>query len=190
MMKLLIEEDFSFPVLVTVTYFLVYYLFMVLQISTRQDGWPRHDYSDETWKMGDRTFLNTLEQMVPFLLPMWLFALFISPHQAGVLGTIYVVFRLLFPVFWGLRGGWTILVEVSTQPQYAVIASFYVALAVKAAAGTSIFGHGAGWDVLAFVCSFIGFFVIVFALGKLLVLIAKSGFGPTGDSQPVTTSTE
>ncbi len=50
-----------------------------------------------------RTQLNTLEQMGPFLVSLWLFAVFVSARWAGTLGFVYTFFRSLYPVLMGRR---------------------------------------------------------------------------------------
>jgi glutathione S-transferase len=43
-----------------------------------------------------RVHMNTLEQLVVFLPSLWIFASFISPLWAAVLGAIYIVGRALY----------------------------------------------------------------------------------------------
>ena len=87
-------EELRGPAVVTVLYFLVYYSFMVLQLSTRSaaverarkrgvhiaEGKPFASdvESDAGARMGERVFLNTLEQMGAFLASLWMCALFVS----------------------------------------------------------------------------------------------------------------
>ena len=53
-----------------------------------------------SWRMGDRSFLNALEQQCAFLLPLWLHAVFVSPQVSTTMGAIAVVARFFFPIFW------------------------------------------------------------------------------------------
>jgi hypothetical protein len=75
--------------------------------------------------------MNTLEQQCPFLLLLWLHAVFVCPKVSTVMGAIAVVARAMFPIFWSVKGGWNMLVEVSTQPYYLVVFYFLVALLVR-----------------------------------------------------------
>jgi hypothetical protein len=52
---------------------------------------------------------------------MWLFATFVSAEDAAVHGAVYVAFRFCFLPFWAIGGKWTPLIELSTQPCYAVL---------------------------------------------------------------------
>merc|ERR1712187_216609 len=76
-----------------------------------------------------------MEQMVAFLLTMWLYAVFCNPRAAGVLGLVYVGFRLVYPVLWSINGRFTILVELSTQPNYMVVGWYYASLFYTAVSG-------------------------------------------------------
>ncbi|WP_372724758.1 MAPEG family protein [Immundisolibacter sp.] len=102
------------PVLVTVAYFVLwYYLLVFLQRSTKyrlqrryQEGgdvFDRYFGQDEEMLAADRAVANTQEQMGPFLVSFWLFALFVSPAQATWLGAAYVCLRALYPMLLGRR---------------------------------------------------------------------------------------
>jgi hypothetical protein len=51
----------------------------------------------------DRVVINTQEQMVPFLLALWLQAVFVSATAATWLGAAYVVLRSCYPLLMGRR---------------------------------------------------------------------------------------
>jgi hypothetical protein len=56
----------------------------------------------------DRVVANTHEQMTPFLLSMWLYAIFISPTTAAPttaawLGGFYVALRFVYPFLIGKK---------------------------------------------------------------------------------------
>merc|ERR1719323_2018094 len=88
----------------------------------------RFDYSNKFWEMADRSFNNFVEQTAHFIVMMWLTALFCNAQSAGSAGLWYVFFRALFPIFWAIKGQWNLLIELSTQPAYAVINYYYVSL--------------------------------------------------------------
>jgi hypothetical protein len=105
---------FRGPVVVTALYFgLWYYLLLSLQRGTkyallaeyaaRGDAFDRYFGQDPRMLAADRAVANTHEQMVPFLLSMWLHAVFVSATHATVLGAVYVVLRAIYPSLLGRR---------------------------------------------------------------------------------------
>ena len=108
-----LDDEFRGPAAVTVLYFLVYYSFMIYQLNTRGAAIARTSLTMQEAKrqgpldnealMGERTFLNALEQQGAFLAALWSCAACVSCGLATVLGGIAVFARLLFPVFWALR---------------------------------------------------------------------------------------
>ncbi len=102
------------PVLVTVVYLLHWYsLLFGLQTRTKyrlkaeyaKDGkdFDRYFGQDEEMLAADRAVANTHEQMVPFLVALWLYAIFVSPYYATWLGAAYVVLRGFYPFLLGKR---------------------------------------------------------------------------------------
>lgn len=100
------------PVFVTALYFgLWYYLLLSLQRGTkyalqaeyaaRGEVFDRYFGQDPRMLAADRAVANTHEQMVPFLLSMWLHAVFVSASHAAALGGAYVVLRALYPTLLG-----------------------------------------------------------------------------------------
>ena len=106
--------QFRGPCVVTVLYFILYYAFMVLQLSTRSAAVERARRSgrlipqgktfasdvaeDHGARMGERVFLNTLEQSGAFLVSLWMCAVFVSCALATTLSSIALGFRALMPV--------------------------------------------------------------------------------------------
>ncbi len=66
----------------------------------------------------ERTQGNTLEQMPPFLIALWLMTVFDSGDKARDFGIAYIVFRFIYPIcfYYGLP--WIL---ISTLPGYAII---------------------------------------------------------------------
>jgi hypothetical protein len=102
------------PLLVTVAYFALWYsLLFGLQIRTKyrlkaryeNEGkvFDRYFGQDEEMLAADRAVANTHEQMAPFLVSLWLFAIFVSPTYATWLGAAYVVLRGVYPILLGKR---------------------------------------------------------------------------------------
>jgi len=157
--------------MVTVSYFIVYYAFMVQQIMGKGDQWSKHNHELEYHKMTDRTFLNALEQMGPFLIPLWTHALLVDPEVSGYMGWVAVAARLLFPVLWSLDGHWNWKVELSTQPYYCVLMYFLFSLACKAIWNINLYEEVASY-VFPFVV--LGGFALMFLISGLLgFLLAK-----------------
>ncbi len=100
------------PVLVTVFYFLLwYYLLLILQRGTKyrlkeeyeSQGkvFDRYFGKNEDMLSADRAVINTQEQMVPFLVALWLHAISVSSVYATWIGTVYVVLRAFYPSLLG-----------------------------------------------------------------------------------------
>ena len=185
------------PALVTCAYFVVYYAFIFLQLKTRSAAAERAraagisiakgktfatDVSDDAGaRMGERTLLNTLEQMGPFLCALWMCAAFVSAEVATILGGAAVCFRALFPVLWSTGDGGTFswMVALSTQPYYVCVLGMFGLTAIWAATGVNaaveftapaIFGIVVVCYILAFMLSF--------AAATLLHLLTKGAYEP------------
>ena len=122
------------PVVVTVAYFILwYYLLLGRQTRTKyrlkaryeKEGkvFDRYFGQDEEMLAVDRAMANTHEQMGPFLVSLWLFAIFSSPTHATWLGAAYVVLRAVYPVLLGKRVSKTQSKRVAfvTFPSYAIV---------------------------------------------------------------------
>lgn len=125
------------PILVTAAYFgLWYYLLLVLQRGTkyaliaeykaRGEEFDRYFGQDGRMLAVDRAVANTHEQMVPFLVSMWMHALFVSPQRAALLGGAYVVCRAIYPSLLGksLSKTQSRRVFIATGPSYLIV--FYL----------------------------------------------------------------
>ena len=122
------------PLLVTVAYFLLWYGFLFgLQSRTKyrlkaryqSEGkvFDRYSGQDEEMLAVDRVVANTHEQMGPFLVSLWLFAIFASPKSATWLGAAYVVLRAAYPLLLGKRVSklQSKRVVLVTLPCYAIV---------------------------------------------------------------------
>lgn len=190
-----VASQFRGPCVVTVAYFVVYYAFMVLQLNTRGEAVERARRSgrvipagktfstdvaeDSGARMGERVFLNTLEQMGAFLVSLWMCAAFVCPSMATTLSTIALAFRLLMPIFWsqGPAGAWNIRVEISTQPYYACIMGELGAVLVWALLDINVAESLSTLSLTGFVLAAYGIvFVAVFALGKMLHSLTRGAY--------------
>lgn len=122
------------PLAVTVAYFLLWYsLLFGLQTRTKyrlkaryqEEGrvFDRYFGQDEEMLAADRAVSNTHEQMVPFLVSLWLFAIFASPTCATWLGAAYVALRAVYPLLLGKRVSKVQSKRVAfvTFPCYAIV---------------------------------------------------------------------
>jgi len=128
------------PVLVTLAYVLVYYAFQLnlLRVKkrlhreyvARGEKFDRYFGQDREMLAADRTQLNMLEHMGPFLVLLWLNAVFVGSTSATIAGALYVVARAAYPVVLGQRLGRDVKASifVVTFVGYAVIAWYAGAL--------------------------------------------------------------
>ena len=136
---------FAGPLLVTVAYVLVYYLMIANQLRVRTrlrrayrargESFDRYFGNDREMLAADRYVGNMLEHMPPFLLLLWLNAIFVGPRIASVAGAVYVAARLLYPVMMGQKLGRGVprRILVATIVGYAVLV-YFVARLVAAVA--------------------------------------------------------
>lgn len=137
--------DYSGPILVTVLYLVFwYYLLLIVQRGTKYrlkekyqkqgQEFDRYFGQDNEMLSADRAVINTQEQMVPFLLSMWLHAIFVSVSVATILGVIYVVIRALYPILLGNEVSkiQTKRVYFATLPGYLIVFYLFGSLAYHA----------------------------------------------------------
>ena len=175
------------PALVTCAYFLVYYAFMVLQLKTRSAAMERAraagvsiaegktfatDAGDDAGaRMGERTFLNTLEQMGTFLCSLWMCSAFVSAELATILGGTAVISRAFFPLLWsmGKGGAWSWRVELSTQPYYVCVLGMLGVTGIWAITGVNVAVTFSTMAVIGTVMGCYAFtFALSFAVGTML----------------------
>lgn len=121
------------PLAVTLAYITLYYAFQIHQLrvknrlaaeyEARGEKFDRYFGQDREMLAADRIQLNTLEHMPPFLVLLWLNAVFVSPTSATVAGALYVAARLFYPLMMGSRLGRGIRAQVllSTGIGYGVL---------------------------------------------------------------------
>ena len=73
------------------------------EYAARGEVFDRYRSADPEMLKADRAVQNTHEQMVPFLVAMWTYALAVSPGGAAVLGGAYVALRAVYPFLLGAR---------------------------------------------------------------------------------------
>ena len=143
--------NYSGPILVTVLYLVFwYYLLLIVQRGTKyrlkekyeKQGreFDRYFGQDNEMLSADRAVINTQEQMVPFLLSMWLHAIFVSVSVATILGVIYVVIRASYPILLGNEVSkiQTKRVYFATLPGYLIVFYLFGSLAYHALVAQSI----------------------------------------------------
>mmetsp|Transcript_25223 Transcript_25223/g.42257 ORF Transcript_25223/g.42257 Transcript_25223/m.42257 type:complete len:155 (+) Transcript_25223:131-595(+) len=127
---------FRGPAMVTVAYFIIYYCFLFGQAVTTVYLFSEAKSlkkTDEKITLGaikygprkdkralcvDRAVGNTLEQMLPFLVSLWLCAWLGDAELATTLGWYYVAFRVVYPACWWFGRPYLFL---STIPNYLCI---------------------------------------------------------------------
>lgn len=131
------------PAWVTLAYVALYYAFLCnilrvkqglrKQYKQRGEKFDRYHGQDPVMLAADRTQLNMLEQMPPFLILLWLHAVFVSPQEATLLGAIYTGSRVLYPLLMGKELGRQIPMRilVVTVTGYAIIAILVVRIAMS-----------------------------------------------------------
>lgn len=125
---------FQGPLGVTLAYFLLWYSFLFgLQSRTKyrlkaryaKEGkvFDRYFGQDPEMLAVDRAVANTHEQMVPFLVSLWLFSIFVSTAHATWLGAAYVALRAAYPVLLGkqVSNVQSKRVAFVTFPCYAIV---------------------------------------------------------------------
>ena len=108
-------RTFAGPLLVTVAYVVVYYLLIANQLRVktrlrrayraRGESFDRYFNTDREMLAADRYVGNMLEHMPPFLVLLWLNAIFVGPRGASFAGAAYVLSRLLYPFVIGPKLG-------------------------------------------------------------------------------------
>ena len=114
--------------------------------------------------VAERSLMNTLEQGVAFLPLLWMYASCIDAAVATSVGGFYVAMRMLYPMAYTYYGGFSMLCEFITQPNYACINFF--------AASLVCFGLGHGSLVALTGSSF----VVISGLSLLFTVLAFGVF--------------
>jgi hypothetical protein len=129
-------QSYAGPIAVTLAYVLLYYVFQLLilraktrlqaEYKARGEKFDRYFGQDREMLAADRVQLNTLEHMGPFLVLLWLNAVFVGPTGTTIAGGIYVAARAVYPLLMGRRLGRGIKsqIMISTGAGYAVLAYF------------------------------------------------------------------
>ena len=130
----------SGPLIVTLVYIGFYYaltayglqvkISLMKEYKARGETFDRYFGQDRRMLAADRMQLNMLEHMPPFLMLLWLNALFIGPEGATMAGGIYVITRAIYPFLMGktLGRGIPLRIFASTFTGYAVLIYFAGAL--------------------------------------------------------------
>jgi hypothetical protein len=132
------------PLLVTIAYFAVYYALhlRVLRTKRRLRGeyqargieFDRYHSQDRQMLAADRSVLNMLEHMPPFVCLLWLHVVFVGSLGATVAGSVYVATRAAYPFLLGASVGTRLpsRLLVATYAGYGV--QLYMAAALCVAA--------------------------------------------------------
>jgi len=170
---------------VTCVFFVMWYMFLGNQVGVRfTEGLP-DDVKESAANTANRTVANAMEQAIPFLMLMWLEALFVNPRTAQILGWIWVIARFFYPIFWGFYGHFTLLVEVSVSPSYIIISYFLLTVFFKCACGIDLHAlitATSPWLMLLFLigcglCSFIAYLLLAKPTTMIIIAGAKKDKG-------------
>ncbi|HWA46393.1 MAG TPA: MAPEG family protein [Hypericibacter adhaerens] len=93
-------DPYAWPALATIAALLVYLASFALasRMRAKHRVVAPSTEGPEEFKRALRIQANTLEQLVPFLASLWLFALFLSPVWAALLGAVWVAGRIFYLV--------------------------------------------------------------------------------------------
>jgi len=95
-------------------------------------------------RVAERALYNTLEQGLPFLSLLWMSAACVDASLASSCGFVYCFFRMFYGFAYSYYGGFSMLCELVTAPNYTVISTYLCWLAYFGFTGGSIFdvvGH-------------------------------------------------
>ncbi len=109
---------------VTLGWFWSYFSAMGAQVLSKE----RIGDDEDAVHIADRSMLNTLEHAIPSLFLIWLVGIYSNVFLATVLGSVYVLGRLMYPILYGWYGQFTMLVEFSTHLGYFALGTLYLAL--------------------------------------------------------------
>jgi hypothetical protein len=141
-----LAQQFKEPIWVTIAYIGLYYCFLFGQALTKMYVYhftnaavikdKKLSYSKFKYEFKgplaltlDRTVGNTLEQAIPFLLGLWLSAVFSSPHIAAKFGWLYIASRLIYPFCFYGGLPWLLM---STVPGYLFITMLWKDVVIAA----------------------------------------------------------
>mmetsp|Transcript_87257 Transcript_87257/g.267061 ORF Transcript_87257/g.267061 Transcript_87257/m.267061 type:complete len:201 (-) Transcript_87257:93-695(-) len=185
------KQDFTGVIAATVLYFLLQELFMCNQVFAKlafsknndPSTFDRFDYSNRHWESADRSFGNFVEQTPYFVTMMWVFALFCGAESSAQGAYFYIAFRLLFPVFWAVGGKWNALIELSTQPCYAVLNYWKASLIYLVFTGNRLVDKlppSTALFVLACIAIHVVLTLVTFVPGYGFFRVLKLGFPEAG----------
>jgi glutathione S-transferase len=121
---------YCWPALATIAALLVYMTSFVLAVLMRRKHQVMAPSTEgpEEFKRAFRIQANTLEQLVPFLAALWLFAVYVSPLWAASLGAVWVVGRVLYIMTYFRN-------PAARGPGFVIAAAACITLLVGALAG-------------------------------------------------------
>jgi len=109
-------------------FWIVWYGLLGNQVGAKTGKFKNDDQKDQAKLIADRGVMNTLEQMMPFFVLVWLNALFVNPRTAAALAWIFSACRFFYPITYGMFGEMNSAVELVQWPCYVV--NFYLLIAL------------------------------------------------------------
>ena len=133
-------EFYRGPILVSVCYVILYYLFISNILFTKNRlkkeykakklKFDRYFGQDREMLAADRIQLNMLEHMPPFLILLWLCAFVVSPLEATIYGGIYTASRAFYPFIVGKSMGMLIPMSILFVTGIGYLMLFLIALRI------------------------------------------------------------
>jgi len=109
------STDYKEIIVATIGFCVLQYIHVFTQVACNLN-----EAGEEEKNIALRAMMNTLEQSFLFLVPLWLYGIFINAEIAGVLGKLYLAFRAIYSFSYGYYGGFTVIVEISTTVGYVI----------------------------------------------------------------------
>ena len=98
--------------------------------------WQMLDGSKQTEKWGPNSARfagNQFEQSCVFIPCLWMYAVLVDYETAWALGVLYIIGRVLYPLFYVLQGRFTFFFEHITQVGYAINGTFILGALIRGA---------------------------------------------------------
>lgn len=134
-------KEYAGVVLVTGIMIVQMYVFMQLGGTSKMVKTENPKKSQIQW--ASRAFGNFNEQFPLIVSSLWLHAVFMSPHDAMLLGYAYIGFRTLYPIVWALSGTFNPPGHLGmvTVPMYGIVTYLTVSTVLQVYWGIDVNSH-------------------------------------------------
>mmetsp|Transcript_77345 Transcript_77345/g.201585 ORF Transcript_77345/g.201585 Transcript_77345/m.201585 type:complete len:248 (+) Transcript_77345:86-829(+) len=140
-----VVDAFGKTMIVQAVWCIIYYNYVGAQVLGvfLSGPWAMLDGKKQTEKWGanaSRFAGNQFEQSCVFIPCLWMYAGLVDYETAWTLGVLYIIGRILYPLFYVVHGRFTFFFEHITQVGYAVNGTFILGALIR----------GAKWDYVEF----------------------------------------